>query len=191
MDMRADMFPIELLSIQSTVTQLTCPPSIPLLVTFTVQVLGRRHSDQVWPLKTSGSRWATPTLPTPKRQMWCVSTCLLPREVKEFKGGISATVLSECIVNSLIGDKKLLSWPDTGTSSVIIQTLSGQIGRNMFLGVFFSLKISKQESSTVYLWWQRGNEKAEAECQLSSQYSLIHVVLNTISWDITWHFETC
>lgn len=37
MDMRADMFPIELLSIQSTVTQLTCPPSIPLLVTFTVK----------------------------------------------------------------------------------------------------------------------------------------------------------
>lgn len=64
MDMRADMFPIELLSIQSTVAQLTCPPSIPLLVTFTVQMLGRRHSDQVWPLKTSGSRWATPTLPT-------------------------------------------------------------------------------------------------------------------------------
>lgn len=28
------------------------------------EVLGRRHSDQVWPLKTSGSRWATPTLPT-------------------------------------------------------------------------------------------------------------------------------
>lgn len=37
MDMWADMFPIELLSIQSTATQLTCPPSIPLLVTFTVK----------------------------------------------------------------------------------------------------------------------------------------------------------
>lgn len=47
---------------------------------------------------------------------------------------------------------------------------------------FISLKISKQESSTVYLWWQTGNEKAEAECQLSSQCS--DTALNTISWDM-------
>lgn len=54
------MSPIQLLSIQSTVTQLTGPPSATPAGDLHSEALGRQHSDQVWPLKTSGSRWAPP-----------------------------------------------------------------------------------------------------------------------------------
>lgn len=37
----------------------------------------------------------------------------------------------------------------------------------------------------------RGNEKAGAECQLSSPYSPLDVLVNTLSWDPTWHSGRC
>lgn len=37
----------------------------------------------------------------------------------------------------------------------------------------------------------RGNEKAGAECQLSSPYSPLDVLANTLSWDTTWHSGRC
>lgn len=56
------------------------------------EVLSRQHSDQVWPLKTSGSHWAPPhwTEESKEADVMC--------EVKEFKGGITAAVPSKCIV---------------------------------------------------------------------------------------------
>lgn len=86
------MFPIELVSIPSTETGLTRPPSIPLPVTFTVKRSADSAQIRRGLLKTSGSRWAPPRLPTQESDeadVMCVhmSTCPLPGEVKESRRG--------------------------------------------------------------------------------------------------------
>ena len=125
-----------------------------------IEALGRQHSDQAWPLKTSGSRCAHP--PPQEGRL---------RNSKE----VLDCVLPKCAVNSLMADKKLLSWAemtlDPALSSCRVYPVKPV--ETFFPPFFFiSWEISKQESGTVYPRWQRGNEKGEAECQLSSQCSL-------------------
>lgn len=118
-------------------------------------VLGRQSSDQAWPLKTSGPRWAPPRLPTQEsddaEQTWCVSTCPLPGEVKEFigRGGGSRCI---CPVRTHSKQKIRRCGGDLTRSAWIYLVTQAEhfliAGRSQNKGI----------QAGLCLRWQRGNE---------------------------------
>lgn len=81
------------------------------------------------------------------------------------------------------GERKQRSWPDhedlacDGFFSAIF--------------IFYLEYIRSRMGRAGCLQAVRGNEKAGAECQLSSPYSPLDVLANTLSWDTTWHSGRC
>lgn len=61
---------------------------------------------------------------------------------------------------------------------------------SLYLFLFY-LAYIRRMGRAVSLRAVRGNEKAGAECQLSSPYSPLDVLANTLSWDTTWHSGRC
>lgn len=186
--MWADMFPIELLSIQSTATRLTCPPCWWPSQWSALQTAlrsGMAFKDKWLSLGAT----TADTQESKEDEEMCVSTCLTLGE--EFKRSVSATVPSKCTVKSLMADKKLLSWPQTGYDSVIIQTLSGQTGRNMFF--FYQLEDIKTGIQRSVSLVAEGKWKGRS--WVSALLPVFwHIVLNTISsdmHDILKHVSSC
>lgn len=61
---------------------------------------------------------------------------------------------------------------------------------SLYLFIFY-LEYIRKMGRALSLQAVRENEKAGAECHLSSPYSFLDVLANTLSWDTTWHSGRC
>ena len=152
------------------------------------EVLSKQHSHQVWSLKTSASCWASP-LRSQKRQTSCASTCLILGEVGEW--GVGATVLSQCIVRSVIRGS---CWADLrlGPAPSLSRLYRVKQAEAYFFIPLFFLSAQRYQNQTPAQYISSGCEEMKRQrMSLSSPPSILTHSTEHRKLGYAWHFEMC